>query len=443
MSFALVAGCAKDQSAEDAVIELLAEDAPYHSVAPELFARLGWDLPDGGRTVKELADAAPGGAFDPRALEAIAPGTLGYVARWHETRFPVYGLEWDIGALHLVPDKTDAGLPTIVIINGGAANWYEFFVAPTNEPGLAQYLAQRVPVLLVTIPGNYRHGGWTDTNFGERIPGYLLDRDVSPDEAKIRNAIYTFRVVTDGVYAIVNEVIDGPALLVGHSTGGEVQFILKDALADRMRALSLGWGTGGPAGLEVMQTFRGVRSIDEYPHVSQLRARTPDQYAGGYLGPLNPFWDPEKSRLDMATEWMRRENRRRPQFKQPLQDMEHSSMSYLLPDIEAQIRETLAGNELGVDAEAVVADLFSTMRSPVKGYRKMIWTTAPLDAGHWDEDPSKARELLIANEFRAANPDTPIRVLVFDVPMTHYGHIEKPRELAGGLLAALRWLMTP
>jgi hypothetical protein len=33
--------------------------------------------------------------------------------------------------------------------------------------------------------------------------------------------------------------------------------------------------------------------------------------------------------------------------------------------------------------------------------------------------------------------------LVFDVPMTHYGHIEKPRELAGGLVAALRWLATP
>jgi len=32
---------------------------------------------------------------------------------------------------------------------------------------------------------------------------------------------------------------------------------------------------------------------------------------------------------------------------------------------------------------------------------------------------------------------------VFDVPMTHYGHIEKPRELAGGLVAALRWLATP
>ena len=83
------------------------------------------------------------------------------------------------------------------------------------------------------------------------------------------------------------------------------------------------------------------------------------------------------------------------------------------------------------------------MESPLTGYRKMIWTTAQLDTGHWNADPAQARELLIADEFRMHNPDIPIRVLLFDVPMTHYGHIEKPRQLAGGLVAALRWLTAP
>ncbi len=83
------------------------------------------------------------------------------------------------------------------------------------------------------------------------------------------------------------------------------------------------------------------------------------------------------------------------------------------------------------------------MQSPVTGYRKMIWTTARLDTGHWNTDLAQARELLIAEEFRTHNPGTPIRVLLFDVPMTHYGHIEKPRQLAGGLVAALRWLAAP
>ncbi|MDH3431639.1 MAG: carboxylesterase family protein [Gammaproteobacteria bacterium] len=435
-----LASCAQLPSAEDRIVQLLAADAPYHVISPRLFAQLGWDLPDGGATVTELAKEAPGGAFDPRTLASLPAEKLGYTARWHETRFRVYGLDWDIGALHLLPKNAVAGLPTMIIINGGAANWYEFFIGPKNAAGLAQYLAQRIPVVLVTIPGNYRHGGWTETDVGERIPGYLLDRDVPADEAKIRNTIYTFRVVTDGIKAVIDEIVTGPAVIIGHSTGGEVQFILKEPLAGMNLGLSMGWGTGGPAGMHAMRDFRGVRSIDDYPHISQLRARTPDQYSGGYLGPLNPYWDKDKSRLEMAEEWMGAEQRRRAQFKQPLQDMEHSSALNLQPEIAAQIRQTLADNSLGVDADEVIADLFSTMRSPITGYKKMIWATAPLDTGHWNEDLTAARELIVANEFRAANPGVPIRVLLFGVPMTHYGHVEKPRELAGGLFAALRWL---
>ncbi|HET6629638.1 MAG TPA: hypothetical protein VFG91_07675 [Woeseiaceae bacterium] len=431
-------------SAQDEVLALLAEEKPYTVVAPDLFAQLGWELPDGGETAKALADEAPGGAMDPHRLEAIPPGTSGYRATWHEVRFEVYGVDWDITGLRLLPDDPIPGLPGIVIVNGGAANWYEFFFDPLNRPGLGQYLAQKVPVLLVSIPGNYRPGGWSQEDFGERIPAYVLDRDISPEEAAIRNAAFTFRVVTDGIAALVRSVMDEPYVIVGHSTGGEVQFILKDSpLGPAMRGWSLGWGTGGPAGMQAMRAFRGARTADDYQHVARLRARTPDQYARGYLGPLNPFWDPGKSRLEMAEEWIAAVQHRRPQFKQPLQDIEHNSAVNLRTTIESQIRETLAGNSLGIDADEVCRDLFTTMRSPLSGYRKMIWTTASLDSGHWNPDPANARELRVANEFRAANPGIPVRVLLFDVPMTHYGHIEKPRELAGGLLAALRWLSQP
>ena len=438
-----IVGCSEAPSSEDRVVSLLAEDAPYHLVAEELFETLGWDLPDRGSAVTKLANSAPGGALDPRDLESIAATALGYTAHWHEVRFNTYGLDWDISGLQLTPENALPGLPTMVIINGGAANWYEFFIGPKNEPGLAQYLAQRVPVLLLSIPGNYRHGGWSESDFGERIPGYLLDRDISVEESKVRNAVYTFRVVTDGVMAILDEVVPGSIVVIGHSTGGEVQYILKEALAEKNRGLSMGWGTGGPAGLSSMRSFRSDRSIEDYQHVTTLRARTSDQYSRGYLGPLNPFWDPNLPRTEVAAAWMGAEADRRAQFKQPLQDMEHSSSINLLPEISTQIRETLAENSYGVDAQEVIDDLFSTMRAPVGGYKKMIWTTTNLDTGHWDEDPSKARELLVSQEFREANPDIPIRLMVFDVPMTHYGHIEKPRELAGGLVAALRWLTIP
>ncbi|HWP85422.1 MAG TPA: hypothetical protein VNN17_09545, partial [Terriglobia bacterium] len=238
-------------AAEDAVVSLLQENKPYHLVPPDLFERLGWELPDGGSSVKALADAAPGGAFDPRKLETIPPEKLGYRAQWHEVRYKVYGLDWDIPGLHLIPNHPLPGLPTMVIINGGAANWYEFFLDPLNRPGLGQYLAQKVPVLLVSIPGNYRHGGWTEMAYERRVPGYLLDRDVPPEEVKIRNAVYTFRVVTDGVKKLIETATSGPVVIVGHSTGGEIQFILKDTeLSSRLGGLSMGWGTGGPAGLD-------------------------------------------------------------------------------------------------------------------------------------------------------------------------------------------------
>ena len=428
-------------AAEDDVVKLLGESKPFHAVGQEVFNRLGWELPDGGAMVKALADAAPGGAFDPRKLESIPGAKLGYTAKWHEVRYQVYGMDWDIPGLLLTPAKpASPALPTMVIINGGSSNWYEFFVDPLNAAGLGQYLAQRVPVLLVTIPGNYRHGGWSEPSYDKRIPGYVLDRDVAPAELKVRNAAYTFRVLADGVAAIIEKVVSGPVVIIGHSTGGELQFLLKDRLKARLRGLSLGWGTGGPASLAAMQEFRGERSADDYLHASLLRARPNSGHARGYLGPLNPVWDASKSREAMAERWMGLEERRRPKFKQPLQDMEHNSADNLRETVATQIRETLAGNKLGVNPDEVIRDLFSTMKSPKAGYTKMIWTTAALDDGHWDKDITKARELQVANEFRKANPQAPIRVLVFDVPMTHYGHVEKPKQLAGGLLAALVWL---
>ncbi|MCH8269132.1 MAG: alpha/beta fold hydrolase [Acidobacteria bacterium] len=429
---------------EEQIVRMLQQDQPYHAVSPEQFEQLGWDLPDGGSQVKALADAAPGGALDPRKLETLPADQLGYQAKWHEVRYKVYGLDWDIPGLHLTPNHPLPGMPTLVIIHGGSANWYEFFLDPLNRPGLGQYLAQKIPVLLVTIPGNYRHGGWTETEYENRIPGYLLDRDVPAEERKIRNAVYTFRVVTDGVKRLVETVTTGPVVLVGHSTGGEIQFILKDSsLQDRMQGLSFGWGTGGPAALSSMREFRGVRSADDYLDVWEIRPRPAEGYSRGYLGPLNPVWNSNETRLAVARRWMGLEERRRPQFKQILQSMEHSSADNLREHTASQIRQALQGNQFGVNPDEVAGDLFSTMRSAVTGYQKMIWTVAMLDDGHWDEDPSQARELRVANEFRKNNPNIPIRVLVFDVPMTHYGHIEKPRQLAGGLLAALKWLMQP
>ena len=93
----------------------------------------------------------------------------------------------------------------------------------------------------------------------------------------------------------------------------------------------------------------------------------------------------------------------------------------------------------GVDPELVIRDLFSTMSPPLKEYRKMAWVVGRLDDGHWDPQPEKAREWNLAQRFRRENPGAAIRVLLVDAPISHYGHIEQPKQLAAVLVGAVKW----
>src|SRR5688500_6472477 len=78
-------------------------EAPFVSLGEADFRALGGEfvLPDGGRAVTALAQAAPGGAFDPRDVARLDPAQLGYRADWVVERFRRYNLDWDIGALRL------------------------------------------------------------------------------------------------------------------------------------------------------------------------------------------------------------------------------------------------------------------------------------------------------------------------------------------------------
>jgi hypothetical protein len=443
VAIALIAGVTLAPS----VADLLAESRSYVMLPADAFETLGWDLPEGGRQVKAIADAAPSGAFDPASLETVTG--LGYRAKWHVLRYRFYGLDWDITGLKLTPDRPDPTLPVLAIIHGGSANWYEFFVDPLNRAGLGQYLAQRAQVMLVTIPGNYSTAGWTDANFERRIPGYVLDRHIDAEEARVRNAVFTFSMPAEGVRQLLEKTTTGPLLIIGHSTGGEFQFLLKNSsLRTRLRDRSLGWGTGGPAVLtKALDDAEGdraarVEQYGRYPRVDTLRARDARGYvSSAYIGPLNPISG--ATPLAVAEGWFAAESVRRPQFKQVLQDMEHQGFIEHRARLEREIRETLKGRTLAVDADAVIKDLFSTMTPPLDGYAKMAWVVGKLDNGHWAAEPEDAREFQVAARFRQRNPNAPIRVLVIDARVTHYGHIERPKQLAAVLLDAARWVMAP
>jgi hypothetical protein len=106
---------------------------------------------------------APGGAFDPRDVAKLAPQQLGYKADWVVERFRRYNLDWDITGLRLESlDPEAKSYPWFTVMNGGAANLYEFLVDLKNRPGWTQYLAQKLNVMIVTIPGNSNMAGGTN-----------------------------------------------------------------------------------------------------------------------------------------------------------------------------------------------------------------------------------------------------------------------------------------
>jgi hypothetical protein len=150
---------------------------------------------------------------------------------------------------------------------------------------------------------------------------------------------------------------------------------------------------------------------------------------------------PGDSRLEVAQGWFAQVSRRRPQFKQVIQDIEHRGEARLAPRMLEDLRRAVNEAGLAADPERIAEDFFSTMRTELAGYRRMLWTAGSRDGGHWAEDPEDAREVALGDRFREANPDAEIRVVAYQTPLTHYGHIEKPRQLAGALLASVRWLM--
>ncbi|HWA27232.1 MAG TPA: hypothetical protein VG734_16370 [Lacunisphaera sp.] len=440
---------------EKKIHALLDQDKIYSSLAGDDFLALGADfkLPDEGKSVTALALAAPGGAFDPRDLEEIPAKTLGYEAKWCVERFKYYNLDWDITGLRLTSlDPGAKNYPWLVIMNGGAANVYEFYVDLKSQPGWGQYLAQKLNVLIVTIPGNFKYGGWNQPIKDEnRQPAYLLDRDLPKAESEVRNAIFTNRLIMKGLEQLVMKNTTGDIFMIGHSTSGELAFLSYEypALAARLKGRFLGWGSGGPARAHALQAAKepGARDTEggmgTMKPLEILNRRDAQGYARGYSGWLNPLYEPGMSHLQIGQKWMEAEGVRRPMFKQPLQDMEHSAGGWgKKGEVERQIGVLLAksGNPWGIDIDEVSKDLFSTAFTRMDGFNQMVWCVGHYDRNHWlPEDPAKAWEVFLAKEFRLKNPSAKVRIIVWDVPMTHYGHVEKPKELAAAFYDVVRW----
>jgi hypothetical protein len=445
---------------EQKIWKLLNDDKSVYVSLPEADFRAlgeGFDLPDGGNTVTDLAMKAPGGAFDPRDVAKIPAQKLGYKADWIVERYKKYNMDWDITALRLTSLNPDAKkYPWFIIMNGGAANVYEFFVDLKNQPGWGQYLAQKINVMIVTIPGNFKYGGWEEPiQSVKRQPAYLLDRELPLAESEVRNCLLNNQAVMPGLKALVMKHTKGDILLIGHSTSGELAMLANDDadLRARLNGRYFGWGSGGPARLAGNRAIKAPRpgrggggegggeGSGKLP-LEVLSRRDTASYSRGYSGFLNPLYEAGMSHAQIADRWLEAESRRRPQFKQQIQQIEHGAGFDQKGRIEVEIENILkkSGNPWGVNIEDVSKDLFSTQYTRMDGYKQMVWTVGHFDRNHWvPEDPMKAGEVFVANEYRARNPNAKVRLIVWDPPITHYGHVELPKQLAAADYSVIRW----
>jgi hypothetical protein len=447
---------------EQKIWKLLDDDKSVYVSLPEADFRAlgeGFDLPDGGKTVTDLAMSAPGGAFDPRDVAKIPAETLGYKADWIVERYKRYNLDWDITGLRLTSLHPDAKkYPWFIIMNGGAANVYEFLVDLKNQPGWSQYLAQKVNVMIISIPGNFKYGGWEEPiQSVKRQPAYLLDRELPMAEYEIRNCLLNNMVVMQGVKALIMNHTKGDILMIGHSTSGEITMLANDDadLKARLNGRFFGWGSGGPARIESLRAVKapgagrgggggegGGWGKQEKLPLEALSRRNTASYSHGYSGFLNPLYEAGMSHAQIADRWLAAEARRRPQFKQQIQNIEHGASLNEKGRIEVEIDTLLkkAGNPWGVNIEDVSKDLFSTQFTRMDGYKQMVWTVAHFDRNHWvPEDPMKGGEVLVAKEYRAKNPTAKVRLIIWDLPMTHYGYLELPKQLAAAHYSVIRW----
>jgi len=450
-------GVSSSTSDTKPVWQALGLDQSYAYLSEEDFMAHGQmlALPDGGTSLINLAEASPGGAFDPREAEQISPEKLGYDAEWFVERYPFYELDWDITGLRLKSLNPMADqYPWLIIINGGSVNFYDYLMAPINQPGWAQYLAQVMNVMIVTIPGNFRYGGWIEPPV-DRQAAYLLDQELSDDEAKVRNSIFTNRLILEGLKRLILKHTDGEILIIGHSTSGELAFLAQEepALRARLNGRFLGWGSGGPARIQGIREHKnpghtnysqGAFSLSEYPPVWQMSVRSAEEFVqSDYVGPLNPYVAEDLDYDAAALRWYEEEYVTHPWFKQPLQNLEHGARIDLKGKVELEIQQVLAdvGNPWGIDIEDVAEDLYATHFVRMDGFHTMVWVVANYDRNHWlPEAPDESWEVFIADEFRQVLPDAEVRILVLDLLMTHVGNLELPKELAGVFVETVKWM---
>jgi hypothetical protein len=353
------------------------------------------------------------------------------IRRYANPEKPGELFQWDIHGRLLTPAKASIGNIAVVMIHGGAANEYEFIFTPDGpeaypdltrtDPararvGVAQHIASLgIPVLAISLPGHYSGNPWLPIS--QRRPEFVIGETPSDTELRNRLAVYTFRMCTEAVKALVeNSLPNQDIFMWGHSTGGEYFYLMEQYGLKNKLIGGLGFGTGMPAwvrkewDLACAEKSAAERAAP-FRNLTDLSRRSPAGYIkSGYIGPNQPWGSVEN--------WFELENHRRPQFKPFLQDIEHSAHDILMPEIR---------RISGLPDE----ELFITYQADLNRLRgkRLLHIVGEYDKGHWIEGGQKGLEFRReVYAFKRFAPYAKELRLVHVPNLTHYGHVENHNE---------------
>jgi pimeloyl-ACP methyl ester carboxylesterase len=321
-------------------------------------------------------------------------------------RYHRNGYDWDMHGTLYTPDKEVDARRGFVFFHGGAGSEKIMDITPDGRPGLARVVAaQGFKVLALTYPGHYPPGGVWKEPIPERMPTYLLDRELPVAEILDRNLKCTFNTILQGAGLLADQHLAGRELLAfGHSTGGPMAAHLT-RFSQGTRVIGLvGFGSGGPDGWRKEWRERtGAEKYVEKP-VDHISRRSPDSFReSGYVDP------PELTPWGGAEDYIRLVSPLRSQLKTSLCDNQHNAAVGILEEY---------AKRTGLPRE----EFFDHLHEPDPRWLKtirVILVVGENDKGHWvkGERLEDKREMFMGGKYAATARGAHV------VLIPRYGHV--------------------
>jgi pimeloyl-ACP methyl ester carboxylesterase len=321
-------------------------------------------------------------------------------------RYNRNGYDWDIHGTLFTPGKELDSNRAFVFFHGGAGSEKIMDLTPDGRPGLARVVAsQGFNVLALTYPGHYPKGGVWKQPIAERMPIYLVDRELQTEEILDRNLKCTFNVILQGAGLLTDQRFAGREIIgFGHSTGGPMAAHLT-RFSKKTKVIGLvGFGSGGPDGWRLQwRNQTGAESYREIP-IEHISRRSPDSFKNsGYVDPedLTPWGG--------ADDYIRLISPLRSQMKTSLCDNQHNAAVGILDEY---VKRT------GLPRE----EYFDHLQEPDPAWLKTIrvlLTVGENDKGHWvkGERLEDKREMFMGAKYAATTRGAHV------VLIPRYGHV--------------------